>query len=557
MILDLNNLSINQLNKFKKLSIDIQLDFNNLINQIQENNKGLVYMLTNVCSRNNYQSDLYLNCVKALFMDQEIKNNTKISKVIVYNKTLYFHLKKSISHILISYKKNKKDIETNFFFKPYFNLIKIFRNVIILLFTKNSKRNKKIINSKYVYIIDTFFIKNTISNKKYIDRYYNNLLSFCSESTKEKIFFCPTIIPKFNSKILTNIQNKSVENIIYKHDFLQLTDYLKSLSQIFKQNLKGNNFFLRNIDVSELISRTHRLNKYNYITYDALLNYHFVNRLQKTNIIVKTFIDWNENQSIDKGLIKGFRDFYPTTKIKSYQGMILSYDFNFHLCPTDKEIDNGVIADEIIVIGKKLISKIKKFSSNISVSSGPAFRFQGLFNLKHDLIQNQNILVILPIEIDETIKIINLLDKIVLELSLKPNQIKFKLHPTNDLFMISDKILSRQNYEFVDGNLSSIISSYSLIIGNSSSALMESLLYAVPVVVLPSFSGLSHNPIPTEIDNKIWSLCENEYDIHQSINRFLNMNLSDKLKLKKISKQIKIDYFAEPTTNNVNFFLND
>jgi hypothetical protein len=35
------------------------------------------------------------------------------------------------------------------------------------------------------------------------------------------------------------------------------------------------------------------------------------------------------------------------------------------------------------------------------------------------------------------------------------------------------------------------------------------------------------------------------------------MNLSDKLKLKKISKQIKIDYFAEPTTNNVNFFLND
>ena len=255
MILDLNNLSMTQLDKFNKLSIDIQPDFNNLISQIQENNTGLVFMLTNVCSRNNYQSDLYLNCVKVLFINQEIKNNPEIKKVIVYNKILYFHFKKSIFNTLVCYKKSTKDVETNFLFKPYLNLIKIFRNVIVLLSTKDSNRNKKIINSKYVYLIDTFFIKNTIFYQKYIDRYYNNLLSFCSESTKKKIFFCPTITYKFNSKILTNIQKNSSENIIYKHDFLKLSDYLKSFLQIIKQNLNTNNFFIKNVDVS-------RLNKY-------------------------------------------------------------------------------------------------------------------------------------------------------------------------------------------------------------------------------------------------------------------------------------------------------
>ena len=66
----------------------------------------------------------------------------------------------------------------------------------------------------------------------------------------------------------------------------------------------------------------------------------------------------------------------PNTKIKSYQGMILSYDYNFHLCPTTFEVESGLIADEIMVIGKKLTNYIYKFTDKIKVNHSPAFRFK-------------------------------------------------------------------------------------------------------------------------------------------------------------------------------------
>ena len=87
---------------------------------------------------------------------------------------------------------------------------------------------------------------------------------------------------------------------------------------------------------------------------------------------MKLLIDWHENQAIDKGMILGMKVFFPNIITKGYQGYIISDKYNFYINPTDLEINNNLLPDEINVIGKKLKSKVTKYSKNIKVNVAPA-----------------------------------------------------------------------------------------------------------------------------------------------------------------------------------------
>lgn len=554
MVLDLAKLSSSQKINIDTVFKENQIEFNSILENILTLNSEFIYKITNISSRNNFQSDLYLNCVKSIFIKEELNRNQKINKVIVYNLNLYKHLKKIYQNVGIYYFKNKADTQINFFFKPYFNLIKIIRNSFYLLLNSDSKRNKKIIKEKKIILIDTFLLKNSIERKQYIDRYYNNILKFVDKKNKNKLFFCPTIRAKYSTQDLENIQNNSSENLIFKNDFLKFSDYVRAFFIVLRQRIKIKKQFMGGIDITDLILYTHRLNKYNFITYDALLNYFFVNRLVKNSIFVKTFIDWNENQSIDKSFIKGFKDFSPKTKIKSYQGYMLSYSYNFHLCPTEFEIRSRLVADEILVIGKKLKKHIKKFSNNINVSSAPAFRFYNYYKtIKNN--QSDLFLIVLPIEITHTKLIIEFLISIFDDIKIQKNKVHFKLHPTINKNDFIKKYPHFTDLNFIDKKFGEIILDYKVVLGNSSSTLMESLMHGVPVINLPSFSGFDSNPIPMEIDNNIFRLCNDKIDVIKAIKHF-NKNSKTKSKLyAKIAEDIRLNYFDDINFNSVQKFI--
>ncbi len=555
MVLDLANLSTSQKIKIDRIFQENQVAYNKIIENILTLNSQFIYKITNISSRNNSQSDLYLNCVKSIFIKEELNKNPNIDKVIVYNLNLYKHLKKINQNVNIFYIKNRADAQLNFFLKPYFNIIKIIRNSFNLLLNSDSKRNKKIIKEKKIILIDTFLLKNSIERKKYIDRYYNNILKFVDKKNKNKLFFCPTIRAKYSNKDLKNIQNNSSENLIFKNDFLMFSDYLKAFIIILKQRIKIKKQILSGVDITDLILYTHKLNKYNFITFDALLNYFFVSRLVHNSIFVKTFIDWNENQSIDKAFIRGFKDFSPKTKIKSYQGYILSYAYNFHLCPTKFEIQNNLVADEILVTGNKLKKHIKKYSSNINVSSAPAFRFYNSFE-KRKIKKSDLYLIVLPIDINHSKLIIDFLISIFDEIKIQNDNLHFKLHPTINKNDFIKKHPNFNNLNFTDKKLDEIILDYKVVLGNSSSTLMESLMYGIPVINLPSFSGFDSNPIPSEIDNNIFRLCKDRIEVIKAIKHF-NKNSETKRKLyQKIGENIRINYFDNVDFNSVQKFIN-
>ena len=85
---------------------------------------------------------------------------------------------------------------------------------------------------------------------------------------------------------------------------------------------------------------------------------------------------------------------------------------------------------------------------------------------------------------------------------------------------------------------------------------MESLMYGIPVINLPSFSGFDSNPIPSEIDNNIFRLCKDRIEVIKAINHF-NKNSETKRKLfQKIAENIRINYFDKVDFNSVQKFIN-
>jgi hypothetical protein len=564
MVLDLTDLTEDQYKSYYNFSIEIQQDFNLLIEDVFKSNSSqnymsnLILMFSNTLSRNNYQSNLFSDILSLYFVDQMLKNN-QFSTIIVENLSLKRQLVNNYPNKLIILSRKKLGLSyyvKNAFLIPFLDFAHILFRASNYYYFKSQKRIKKLLSTKQCILIDTFIHQDSIGSEKYIERNYNNILSSQNLVDEKKIFFVPTINGSFNNKILNNIVTNSKENIIYKHDFLTLNSYYDIIKLMIHFKIKTDKLFFRGLNVTSLVKENTHNKKFDLSVFEALISFFFFKHIKKLNVDLKGVIDWNENQPIDKGFIKGCKTFYRNIHIKGYQGFIVSYFYNMHLCPTDLEIKNGLIPDELIVTGSELIAPIKRFSNKINVTIGPAFRFLKFKNSSNFNKLSKKILVILPFGINESINLIKTLDELCENNGFNHKDFYIKPHPTDNFKLLKSRIANANKYSFTFGSFSNIISQFSITMGNTSSALMESLMNSVPVIVIPNHNGITQNPIPLKLDNKLWKLCFSIDDIIASIYYFTkNTDLLEE-RFIMFSKDVNSKYFLNVDKETVNDFLN-
>ena len=83
-------------------------------------------------------------------------------------------------------------------------------------------------------------------------------------------------------------------------------------------------------------------------------------------------------------------------------------------------------------------------------------------------------------------------------------------------------------------------------IGNSSSALIESLAVGTPVIVIGG-KLFNQNPIPNEINKNLWKLVYNEIELNESLANLKIKIENNSLDLKYNAKQILNSYFEKVT----------
>ena len=239
--LDLNNLSTVHKKELNRIFISFQPEFTLFLDKLfsKLDNETFI-LLHSIFSRNLYHSRLYLFfCNLILIRDL----GDSITKVICYNNIEKNIIKSNFKYINVKVKKRNS-------FRSFITL-KTFLKMIIkatyFLFIKDKKRCILSPDEEYT-IIDTFLTKKSLVNEKFTDRNYTNILNFIESDKHSKIYFIPTLLAYPGSKKLNNIIKNSKENLIFKQDYLSISDYLNALIILFKvSKIKVSKILLNNL----------------------------------------------------------------------------------------------------------------------------------------------------------------------------------------------------------------------------------------------------------------------------------------------------------------------
>lgn len=557
---DINNLTVEQVKDLNEICRSIKNSFNELTERIfNATDQSLVWLLNPLVSRNIYQSDLFIRICQLLLVKKYIDGYEELESIRLKTLGQYKVIEKYLS------RKNNNGIDLSFekkvkgksFFK---DLYKYLKKSVRLLLLKSTERRKGFKSNGRITFIDTFMLENSINEGRYIDRYYNGILEFIPKDLRDDFFFIPTIMTSFTNLDLNEIVGASPQNLLFKHDYLSVGDYGWILKKLMTARNWGNrNFKLAGLDITPLIEEEYRRNgTFTNSVFEGLLNYRFVKKLKKRKCDIRLAIDWNENQPIDKGLVKGFKEFYPETTVKGYQGYIVSTHSNFYIQPVDCEVDAGVIPDVISVIGNGLTSRLNEFSDKVAVETAPAFRFKSVYSdFETESSTGENLLVALPIDPEESLAILRLVSNSLAQFDRKELEIWIKPHPVLNINRIKAKMGAdwSENFLIATGDFNKVAAQCHVVIGSASSALMETVARGIPVVVIGSQNGITQCPIPDSIDNRIWSLSYTKEDLYSAVKKFLELRADEKEELKRIGKQIKHAYFEPVTKKSVAEFL--
>lgn len=401
-------------------------------------------------------------------------------------------------------------------------IFQVFLYIFISIFQK-----KEEINGKKIVLIDKFF---TFKKKQNLN-YFPNLGNI------KNIRIIPTIIPTFNLvkliKILRSL-NKNKEKIIFKEQYLKLSDLFFAFSHFFRRKKFLNKiYYYKSINISELVNE--EILNYDdfYSINNGLLNYKFFYRLSKNRVNVLKSFNWFENQIIDKGWNLGFRNFFPNQQKNSFGYQ----DFNKHFnlisnSPSSLEKISKVTPEKIIIISNYFKKITKEFTKNQKIIIGQSERFKNL-NSQNQLAfkKRKKILLVLC-----GIKNIDIeLLKLAMEVCLLKKDLKIfiKPHPILDL---KDIIPSRdlpKNLIILFEDLNKILKrSLICITAGPSSALLESAYYG-------AYNILPEVECGAEENLKIFNLNKSNFSVVQNSEELLNkiifiMKNKGRIKIKKI-----------------------
>ena len=265
---------------------------------------------------------------------------------------------------------------------------------------------------------------------------------------------------------------------------MKIYDYFWALKKSFFLNINElssfNNYKGTNISIPQLADLNSSYCNLNY--FIGLLNYKFFKRLKDLNCDLKLIINWNENQSADKGFVLGSKKYFKDTKVKGYAAYFCNYNYYFSHQSLNIENKRNYIPDELYVASKKYFKDLKKFNKDIKLKIAPLLRFNYLNDLRTNKKNNKNkvrnILLALPIEKNEALNLISYVNKI----DHQKNLLTINFHPNynkSDLKKLKNKIDHKffENIVFSSKNFRYLIKKTDVVISSSSSTTVEAFIY--------------------------------------------------------------------------------
>lgn len=540
MVINFDDLSPEQVISFESEIESVIEDYNRISSQLLSsvNENGIELLFSNITSRNENHSDFLflLKCLKFISKQSLKEGDT----VIVSHKSLYRSLKVSPTGFKVVYR-SKASIPK---FRSRFYRIKeyllTFKKYISFYLSRSNERKERFVASTNTILVDSFLHENSIKEKRYIDRYYCNMLD--GVGAANNIFYLLLYLPVPTKHDTQIIDNGTKVNIIYPFDLLKLQDYLYALRFPFKK-YKFNKIDYCGYDISAIIKECCFSGSEYFML--APLYYRFLQRAKEAGADIKHVVDWYENQSYDRALYKGMNDFYPHSSIYAFFGYITDYRLSPHVVPTRSEYDAGV-APLIIYTCNRWLRRIFEEKSNYAdcrVMS--SFRAGAIWKLERKKAEEGPFKLLVPLSsiTGEVVFKIGCL-KSYLQNTRRELTVLLKPHPDISKEFVNSLVGESCKIEIVSGNIYDFLTDIDALVATNSSVLYEALALGIPVLSLFDNKGFFNCVKPDIVSDDMWLDISSPEDFDRGIDLFSNKGRNY---YNKLGKELRKDFF-EPVS---------
>jgi hypothetical protein len=549
---------------FEKIANSCRPRYNDIIRDSSVPHMSCIdWWCESVSSRNTYASPLFhyicsIELLKTILIEglheptKVISDSRELSKI--FQKIADEHSKDNIE---IIYKINFLDeikVKIKDFYYEWFILLRALRVLVTRIFFR-TKINLHIKES--VVLIDTFITSSYIHE----DRWYGSFWENLDEDLQRKVFFVPTIVDTSFISFLNILKGliSSSRNFILKEEYLTFNDLLDAYFHKYRvKKLKPGKSILEGLEITALVNECLLSNRDVNSTIEALLTYSFLKKLSFTSLEVRLAIDWFEGHSLDKMWNLGVHEFFPKSKRIAYE-TFRSFPYYLSTFPTLTERESHTIPETFAVQGPACIEGIKEFLPDLDVISVPAFKNQHVWENENALpFDDKVVLVAFPISLKTSIQMIEILIKNSKLNDLQGVSYILKSHPVNSNKDIESKLRVDlpSSFKFTEErSFPDLLIKSSILVTEASSVCLESFAFGKPVIIIENSSGLTYDPVPSDIPSALFKKCSSLIDISEALNNFLTISKEQLIKNIDLGKQIRNNYFERVTKEGINRFL--
>ena len=527
-------LSIKDAILIDKIAPRAQEEYNQFIGQVVRMNKlGSLHLLLTACSRNPFHSVILPFLCRVLLLEEKLKKGDKITLIIAENplmSTIIFSILDKFNQ-KIPIKIKQKYPHT---LLTFLGLIKFLKSsywiVISWLWPRLTKVYKKRPKAPIVFV-DNFIFPNSFNKEGgFVERYYTGYGRYLSSEQRQTVWYSPTLFgfKTLGQCIKVSIQSKkSRHNFLFQESWLTLYDYIYALYLTAVLPFKVNNSPLfMGYDIQQLLIFEAKKDIFSPSLAMAICKFRFIKNLRKAGVEICQVVDWHENQDIDKALNLGFHKYYPDVTVKGYQGHV-SPSYETHKVPQEYEIDNETLPNQLHVISENYKKTVLDSCPGLDVRVASAFRFTYLYDVKRKKLVTgmPTILIALPMDIDESISILNTCSQLHLLADTKI-RILVKHHPAHESHTFIKQVPAFGNDTFTptSDSMLDLLGSISLLISSVSSACAEAASLGIPVAVYGSRYGVTMSPIANDINGFLNNVFYSENQLIEFIQLYLGMS---------------------------------
>jgi hypothetical protein len=510
-VLDLVNPPPELRRELDALAGELIPDFRAMIGELAGAHDSLPWLLSYPVSGHSYGSRLFERClvIRCIASSRAVGGERGIGKIRTADRELAQCLKDQFQEM-------EWEIEVDWAWKDsppepsriaqWFGSVRQMAISIWLLtgrflFRKPSRREQF---RDPITVVDTFLLEDGSRGGlpvggKFVDRYFDGLREHLPDDIQEQLVFWPTILGGKRHFRRQDEARASGDRFIIADDWLSWSDFFQLLASPYRiRRTAVPEVRFDGIKIDRLVASEMQHTAGNWSSMSGYLYYLAIHAMAKDGVKITHWLDWYENQVIDRGVMRALHEAYPDVPVTGYQGFAVCPVFNHYLIPSAKEIDLKLAPDKVVMPSAKLVERARRYGSPIELTTGPAFRFQS--SMEDDgnpdsSKRETEVLVPLPISWIESEQLLAFLSEVSAALS-EGCTIRIRPHPLHDIGRL------RQLVETVglgasveaDGSFADAMKRAEVVVGLSSSTCVEAFVAGRSVAICSVGGLFTQNP---------------------------------------------------------------